>query len=47
MDLLTRYCIDSGMEPSVHMIDPMHFDRIDHDDVVEKWYVYVLMLVLA
>ncbi len=36
-----RYCIDSGIEPSVHMIDPMHFDRIDHEDVVEKWYVYV------
>jgi hypothetical protein len=21
------------------MIDPMHFDRVDHDDVVKKWYV--------
>ena len=28
-----------GIEPSVHMIDPMHFDRVDHDDVVKKWGV--------
>jgi hypothetical protein len=21
------------------MIDPMHFDRVDHDDVIKKWYV--------
>lgn len=21
------------------MIDPMHFDRVDHDDVVKKWCV--------
>ncbi len=30
---------DSGIEPSVHMIDSMHFDRVDHDDVVKKWGV--------
>ncbi len=29
----------SGTSPSVHMIDPMHFDRVDHDDVVKKWCV--------
>ena len=29
------------------MIDPMHFDRIDHDDVVEKWYVHVSVLMLV
>ena len=23
------------------MIDPLHFDRLDHDDVVDKWYVCV------
>jgi len=28
-----------GNKPSVHMIDPMHFDRVDHDDVVKKWGV--------
>jgi len=28
-----------GIEPSVHMIDPMHFDRVDHDDVIKKWGV--------
>ena len=26
------------------MIDPMHFDRVDHDDVVKKWYVDGLVL---
>jgi hypothetical protein len=26
------------------MIDPMHFDRVDHDDVVKKWYVDGLLL---
>ncbi|KAL7527567.1 hypothetical protein ACHAXR_005891 [Thalassiosira sp. AJA248-18] len=28
-----------GIEPSVHMIDSMHFDRVNHDDVVKKWGV--------
>mmetsp|Transcript_6493 Transcript_6493/g.14691 ORF Transcript_6493/g.14691 Transcript_6493/m.14691 type:complete len:782 (-) Transcript_6493:2150-4495(-) len=28
-----------GIEPKVHMIDPLHFDRVDHDDVVKKWGV--------
>jgi len=28
-----------GIEPSIHMVDPMHFERVDHDDVVEKWGV--------
>lgn len=37
MAVLTCCLVGSGIEPSVHMIDPMHFDRIDHDDVVEKW----------
>jgi hypothetical protein len=27
----------SGVSPSVHMIDPMHFDRVGHDDVIKKW----------
>lgn len=39
MENLTCCFVCSGVEPSVHMIDPMHFDRIDHDDVVQKWYV--------
>eukprot|EP00804_Cyclotella_cryptica_P023373 CCRYP_000505-RB/>CCRYP_000505-RB protein AED:0.24 eAED:0.24 QI:164/1/1/1/1/1/3/445/821 len=26
-------------QPSVHMIDPMHFDRVSHDDVIKKWGV--------
>lgn len=29
------------------MIDPMHFDRIEHDDVVEKWYVHVSVFMLV
>ena len=29
----------SGVEPSCHMITPMHYDRVTHDDVVKKWYV--------
>ena len=28
-----------GIVPSVHMIDPMHFDRVNHDDVIKKWGV--------
>jgi len=28
-----------SIEPSIHMVDPMHFERVDHDDVVEKWGV--------
>ena len=28
-----------GIEPSIHMVDPMHFERVDHDDVVKKWGV--------
>ena len=42
MDLLTFHfsCTDcSGVKPSVHMIDPTHFDRVNHDDVVKKWGV--------
>ena len=35
MQLITPH----GIEPSVHMIDPLHFDRLDHDDVVNKWGV--------
>lgn len=31
--------ISSGQIPSVHMIDPMHFDRVSHDDVIKKWGV--------
>mmetsp|Transcript_1027 Transcript_1027/g.2208 ORF Transcript_1027/g.2208 Transcript_1027/m.2208 type:complete len:723 (-) Transcript_1027:172-2340(-) len=33
-----------GVEPSVHMIDPMHYDRVDHDDVIKKWGVSSDML---
>ncbi|KAL9183866.1 hypothetical protein ACHAXT_004722 [Thalassiosira profunda] len=28
-----------GTEPSANMIDAMHFDRVDHGDVVKKWGV--------
>ena len=35
MQLITPH----GIKPSVHMIDPLHFDRLDHDDVVNKWGV--------
>lgn len=23
----------------MHMVDPMHFDRVSHDDVISKWGV--------
>lgn len=36
---LMQLITPSGISPSVHMIDPMHFDRVDHDDVVRKWGV--------
>ena len=29
----------SDQVPSVHMIDPMHFDRVSHADVIKKWGV--------
>jgi DNA polymerase-1 len=36
---VTLHCSLSEQIPSVHMIDPMHFDRVSHDDVVNKWGV--------
>ena len=36
---LMQLITPGGISPSVHMIDPMHFDRVDHDDVVKKWGV--------
>jgi DNA polymerase-1 len=36
---VTLHCSLSERIPSVHMIDPMHFDRVSHDDVVNKWGV--------
>jgi len=46
---LMQLITPGGISPSVHMIDPMHFDRVDHDDVVKKWGVgaYQLGDVLA
>ena len=31
-------------QPSVHMIDPLHYERVDHDDVVKKWCVMTHIL---
>jgi len=36
---LIMYFCNSDKQPSVHMIDPMHFDRVSHDDVIKKWGV--------
>jgi DNA polymerase-1 len=36
---VTLHCSLSEQIPSVNMIDPMHFDRVSHDDVVNKWGV--------
>ena len=37
--MLISRCNSSDQIPSVHMIDPMHFDRVSHGDVVKKWGV--------
>ncbi|KAL3802920.1 hypothetical protein ACHAWO_003552 [Cyclotella atomus] len=36
---LMQLITPSEQIPSVHMIDPMHFDRVSHDDVMKKWGV--------
>jgi DNA polymerase-1 len=36
---LMQLITPGGVSPSVNIIDPMHFDRVDHDDVVKKWGV--------
>lgn len=41
---LMQLITPAGVSPSVHMIDPMHFDRVDHDDVVKKWGVGAVQL---
>ncbi|KAL7464421.1 LOW QUALITY PROTEIN: hypothetical protein ACHAXS_004760 [Conticribra weissflogii] len=44
-DLLTisnippRCNLCRGQEPCLHMVDPVHFDRVSHDDVIQKWGV--------
>jgi len=36
---LMQLITPQGHEPCVHMVDPMHFDRVSHDDVISKWGV--------